>query len=336
MSVAEPNTPNTSGARDVPDVPSMPDVPGIPAPSAAAEAPSSTQAGPARAEEISFSRGRLRFRAIDSGPVDGEAIVLLHGFPQRTSSWDRVVPRLHAAGFRTLVLDQRGYCPTARPRGRRAYRLPELIADVMALLDAAGLDAAGPAGPAAGPAAHIVGHDWGAAVAWGVAAAHPDRVRSLTAVSVPHPAAFLRAMVLSDQLLRSWYIGLFQLPWLPERLLTSRGRRPERALAGMGMTPEMIERFRREMVADGAVPGGLGWYRALPFASPKGATARVRVPTTFVWSDRDPALGRGGAERTAGYVDADYRFVEMKGASHWIPEERAGELAREIIARAQS
>jgi pimeloyl-ACP methyl ester carboxylesterase len=142
-------------------------------------------------------------------------------------------------------------------------------------------------------------------------------------------------MFLSDQLLRSWYIGFFQLPWIPERVLTSGGKRPERALAGMGMTPEMIERFHREVVADGAIPGGLGWYRALPFASPKGSTARVRVPTTFVWSDRDPALGRGGAERTAGYVDADYRFVEMTGASHWIPEERPDDLAAEIIARAQ-
>ncbi|MEH6821082.1 MAG: alpha/beta fold hydrolase [Dietzia psychralcaliphila] len=280
---------------------------------------------PPRSEEITFTRGPLRFRAIDSGPADGEAVVLLHGFPQRTSSWDEVAPRLHAAGFRTLVLDQRGYCATARPRGRRAYRLPELVGDVIALLDSADI-----------PAAHVVGHDWGAAVAWGVAAAHPDRVRSLTAVSVPHPAAFLRAMIVSDQLLRSWYIGLFQLPWLPERLLTSRGNRPERALAGMGMTPEMIGRFRTEMVAAGAVPGGLGWYRAVPFASPKKATARVRVPTTFVWSDHDPALGRGGAERTAHYVDADYRFVEMSGVSHWIPEERPVELAREIIARAGS
>lgn len=281
-------------------------------------------AAPPRSEEISFTRGRLRFRAIDSGPVDGEPVVLLHGFPQRTSSWDQVVPRLHSAGFRTMVLDQRGYCSTARPRRRRAYRLPELVADVVALLDSADLEAA-----------HVVGHDWGAAVAWGVASAHPDRVRTLTAVSVPHPAAFLKAMFLSDQLLRSWYIGFFQLPWIPERVLTSGGKRPERALAGMGMTPEMIERFHREVVADGAIPGGLGWYRALPFASPKGSTARVRVPTTFVWSDRDPALGRGGAERTAGYVDADYRFVEMTGASHWIPEERPDDLAAEIIARAQ-
>lgn len=284
--------------------------------------------------EIHFSRGPLRFQAVDSGPLDGEPVVLLHGFPQRTSSWDAVVPLLHAAGLRTLVLDQRGYCVTARPRGRRAYRLAELVDDVIALLDSSGVNSAGH-NSAGSPTAHIVGHDWGAAVAWGVAAAHPDRVRTLTAVSVPHPGAFLRAMFASDQLLRSWYIGFFQLPWLPERVLTSGGTRAERALTGMGMTAEMVQRFRREMVADGAVPGGLGWYRALPFASPRDSTARVRVPTTFVWSDRDPALGRGGAERTARFVDADYRFVEMTGASHWIPEERPAELAREIVDRAQ-
>ena len=297
MSVVDPNTPHRA------DTPAQPH--------------------PAPSREITFSRGALRFRAIDSGPEGGEVVVLLHGFPQRTSSWDAVVPHLHAAGLRTLVLDQRGYCETARPRGRRSYRLAELVGDVMALLDSAEVERA-----------HVVGHDWGAAVAWGIAAAHPDRVRSLTAVSVPHPAAFLKAMAVSDQLLRSWYIGFFQLPWLPERVLTSSGRWPERALSKMGMTPAMLERYRREMVSDGAVPGGLGWYRALPFASPTGSTARVRVPTTFVWSDHDPALGRGGAELTSRYVDGDYRFVELDGVSHWIPEERPAELAREIIARA--
>lgn len=275
--------------------------------------------------DLWFSRDGMELRAVDSGPADGEAIVLLHGFPQRTSSWDLVSPLLHAAGYRTLALDQRGYCESARPRGRRAYRLSELVGDVLALLDAACL-----------PDAHVVGHDWGAAVAWGVAGAHPDRIRSLTAVSVPHPAAFLKAMVASDQLLRSWYIGLFQLPFLPERLLTSAGPLPEKALAGMGMTPEMIERYRREMVAAVAIPGGLGWYRALPFASPSRSTAPIRVPTTFVWSDGDPALGRGGAERTRHHVDADYRFVEFSGVSHWIPDERPAELADAIVARARS
>lgn len=266
----------------------------------------------------------MELRAVDSGPADGEPVVLLHGFPQRATSWDRVTPLLHADGLRTIALDQRGYCASARPRGRRAYRISELVGDVIALLDTAGL-----------ADAHVVGHDWGAAVAWGLAGNHPERVRSLTAVSVPHPAAFLKAMVVSDQLLRSWYMGFFQLPLLPELILTSAGPLPARALAGMGMTREMIERYRAEMVTDGAVRGGLGWYRALPFASPRGATARVRVPTTFVWSDNDAALGRGGAELTERYVDADYRFLEMNGVSHWIPDERPVELAEAIVARAR-
>ncbi|GAA3517013.1 alpha/beta fold hydrolase [Dietzia aurantiaca] len=277
-----------------------------------------------RPKEIYVERGGMELRAVDAGPADGDPVVLLHGFPQRASSWDRVAPLLHADGMRTIALDQRGYCASARPRGRRAYRISELIGDVIALLDTAGL-----------ADAHVVGHDWGAAVAWGLAGNHPERVRSLTAVSVPHPAAFLKAMVVSDQLLRSWYIGFFQLPLLPELILTSAGPIPARALAGMGMTREMIERYRAEMVTDGAVRGGLGWYRALPFASPRGATARVRVPTTFVWSDNDAALGRGGAELTERYVDADYRFLELSGVSHWIPDERPTELAEAIVARAR-
>lgn len=288
-----------------------------------AEAPRpGTGPGVGGGHEITYARGPLQFRAVDAGPSGGEPVVLLHGFPQRLSSWEPVAPLLHEAGLRTLALDQRGYCATARPRGRRAYRLPELVDDVRGLLDAAGVDSA-----------HVVGHDWGAAVAWGLAGAHPDRVRTLTAVSVPHPAAFLRAMVTSDQLLRSWYIGFFQLPLLPERLLTSDDPRAERMLARTGMTPEMIERFRRELVADGAIPGGLGWYRALPFGSPGAAIAPVRVPTTFVWSDRDPALGRGGAELTRRHVEGDYRFVELPDVSHWIPEERPRELADAIIER---
>lgn len=283
---------------------------------------SDTAGTPAAVRDLWIPRDGMELRAVDSGPVDGEPVVLLHGFPQRTSSWDRVTPLLHAEGLRTIALDQRGYCPSARPRGRRAYRPSELIGDVLALLDTAGL-----------ADAHVVGHDWGAAVAWGIAGNHPGRVRSLTAVSVPHPAAFLKAMVVSDQLLRSWYMGFFQLPLIPELVLNSSGPGPARALARMGMTPEMIERYRDEMVTAGAIRGGLGWYRALPFAAPGQATARVTVPTTFVWSDDDPALGRGGAELTGRYVDADYRFVEMKGVSHWIPDERPVELADAIIER---
>ena len=118
-----------------------------------------------------FQRDGLTFDVVDGGPQDGEAVVLLHGFPQDSTAWNQVSPALHQAGLRTLAVDQRGYSPMARPRGRRRYTLRETTDDVLALLDAAGLDKA-----------HVVGHDWGGMVAWALGAWHPDRVRTLTAL----------------------------------------------------------------------------------------------------------------------------------------------------------
>lgn len=149
----------------------------------------------------SFGRDGLVFDVVDRGPLDGEVVVLLHGFPQRASSWDLLAPLLHASGYRTLAPDQRGYSPRARPRGRFSYRMSQLTKDVVALIEAA----------EPGHKVHVVGHDWGAAVAWTVAAARPDAVATLTALSVPHPAAFMRALFTSRQFLLSWYMYVFQL-----------------------------------------------------------------------------------------------------------------------------
>src|ERR671912_2486091 len=135
-----------------------------------------------------YERGALRFAVTDSGPSGADVVVLLHGFPQQLRGFTRVAERLNAAGLRTLIPSQRGYTPTARPPRRRDYRIEETTADVLALLDAAGLDRA-----------HIVGHDWGGALVWALGAWHPDRVRTLTVLSVPHPGAMAKAMVTSDQ-----------------------------------------------------------------------------------------------------------------------------------------
>jgi pimeloyl-ACP methyl ester carboxylesterase len=277
-------------------------------------------AEPARMK--SYGRAGLSFDVVDEGPVDGPAVVLLHGFPQRASSWAQVTPLLNEAGFRTYAPDQRGYSLGARPRGRRAYKAPELIDDVVALIDQIGAPA------------HLVGHDWGAAVAWGVAARYPDRLASLTAVSVGHTQAFLRALRTSDQAVRSWYMGLFQLPALPERLLSGRWFQ-QKFLGGSGMSEEMIATYRVEIVQAGALTGGLNWYRAIPFALSE-EIADVEVPTTFVWSDNDKALGRRMAELTREHVSGPYEFIELAGASHWIPEERPADLAAAIIDRARS
>lgn len=268
-----------------------------------------------------FEHDGLTFDVRDSGPIDGEAVVLLHGFPQRASSWDKVSALLHPHGFRTVAPDQRGYSPGARPSRRRDFTLDKLVGDVVALVDALGVGKV-----------HLVGHDWGAVVAWAVAAGHPEQVRTLTTVSVPHPSAYLRSM-LGRQLLRSWYIGAFQLPRLPEKLLGDP-ERSTRALRGMGMDRDMVATFREEIVDAGALTGGLNWYRGLPLTHPGFTRGRVQIPTTHVWSDRDAALDRRGAELAEKYVDAPYELVVLEGVSHWIPDEVPEVLAEVVCERA--
>ena len=271
-----------------------------------------------------FRRGAYTFDVLDAGPLDGEPIVLLHGFPQRARSWDLVAPRLHARGFRTIAPDQRGYSPGARPTRRREYVQGELVADVLALFGAAGVEDA-----------HVVGHDWGAAVAWTLAAHHPDRVRTLTALSVPHPGAFLQAMP-RGQILRSWYMLAFQIPALPEKLL---GRlmttRPDFGVR-MGLPEPFASRVVPDIAEYGALPGALGWYRAMAIPDKRSTPAQVKVPTSYLWGDRDIALGRVGAQLSSGWVDAPYDFVVLPGADHWLPESRPDEVAAAILRRIES
>ncbi|QZY30171.1 alpha/beta fold hydrolase [Nocardioides coralli] len=264
----------------------------------------------------------LTFAVRDEGPEDGPPVLLLHGFPQRATSWDAVTPLLHQQGFRTLAPDQRGYSPGARPRRRRDYAAEHLVADAAALAEVVGTPV------------HLVGHDWGSLVAWLLAGHRPDLVRSLVAVSVPHPGAFVESFRRSDQLRRSWYMAFFQLPWVPEKVLASP--RGEGAFRAGGMTREMVARYRAEVVQDGALRGGLLWYRGMPFTRRRTLRRPVRVPTTMVWSDHDVALARTGAELTERWVDAPYRLEVLPGVSHWIPEEAPETLAALIAERARS
>jgi pimeloyl-ACP methyl ester carboxylesterase len=272
-----------------------------------------------------FQRNGLTFDVRDGGPASGDAVVLLHGFPQDSTAWTSVQPLLHRSGLRTLAPDQRGYSPGARPPGRAAYRLSETVADVLALLDAAGLSSA-----------HVVGHDWGAAVGWALAAWHPDRIRTLTALSVPHPGAMTRAMVTSDQVLRSYYLALFQVPVLPERLILAREAAPLRQMLSRGGLPDAaVERYVRHMREPGALTAALGWYRAMPWSA-REAVGKVRVPTLHVWSTRDAFLGRAATEGTARFVDAPYRLEVLEGVGHWIPELAADAVADLVSAHVRS
>jgi pimeloyl-ACP methyl ester carboxylesterase len=269
----------------------------------------------------SFRHDGMVFDVRDAGPVDGAPVLLLHGFPQDSSAFDRLAPALHSAGLRTVAPDQRGYCPSARPRGRRAYRLRAAVDDVLALLHDAGLSGA-----------HVVGHDWGGAVAWALGAWHPDRVRTLTVLSTPHPAAMTRSLVRSDQVLRSYYMGLFQLPVLPERvLLANRGAALRRALLRGGLPGDAAARYVARMLEPGALTAALNWYRALPLPA-RRPVGKVRVPTLHVWSTGDAFLGRAATEATAAHVDAPYRLEVLEDVPHWIPELAADRVAELITA----
>lgn len=264
-----------------------------------------------------YTRDGLVFDVRDAGPPDGPVVVLLHGFPQRNDSWNAVIDRLTAAGYRCLAPNQRGYSPGARPPRRRDYRMSELVADVGALIDASGA-----------PRVHLVGHDWGAGVAWGVAAELPDRLATVSPVSVPHPAAFLKSFVTSRQGLASWYMGFFQLPWLPEWLLTrGKGAVAAKTLRRSGQTAAAAERDAQAMIEPGALTGGLNWYRGLPLSNLRDSNQRISVPTMYVWSDDDIALKPKAARNTARYVDGEYRFEVMPGVSHWIPDTEPDRLA---------
>lgn len=261
-------------------------------------------------------RDGLVFDVRDEGPRDGEVAVLLHGFPQDSRCWSEVAPLLHAGGLRTLAPDQRGYSRGAAPKEVTAYRLEVLAEDVLALLEEAGV-----------ARAHVVGHDWGGAVAWLVAGNWPERVASLTVLSTPHPGALSRALRTVDQLRRSWYMAAFQLPFLPERVLAARFRA---ALGGSGLPADDLERYAVRFRSAEALAGPIGWYRAMPLSRLRAH--RVRVPTTYVWGAKDFALGRHAAELTAEHVVGPYEFVEL-AAGHWLPETRPDECAAAIIAR---
>ena len=272
-----------------------------------------------------FTNDQLTFEVRDAGPRRADAdhtVVLLHGFPQSPAAWDAVVPLPHAAGIRTLAPSLRGYTPKARPPGRRAYRIERLVGDVFALLDQAGLDSA-----------HVVGHDWGGGVAWAAAMMSPERVRSLTVLSTPHPAAVRRAVLRSTQGLKSLYMLAMQVPVLPETQLSRLVRRE--GLGRLGVPTDLSAAYAAQMGDAEAVRGMLGPYRGL--LAPAGAEGvkldtPVSVPTTYLWGNRDPYLGRVAAEDTARYCTGDYRFVEMD-AGHWLPEKRPEAVGAEILNR---
>ncbi|WP_067813695.1 alpha/beta fold hydrolase [Nocardia inohanensis] len=264
-----------------------------------------------------FRRGDLVFPVLDTGPLDGTPVLLLHGWPQDSRSWAEVAELLNEAGYRTFAPDLRGASATASPRSRWAYRLEELAGDVLAMVEQIGRPV------------HVVGHDWGAAAGWAAATAGHSGMLSLAALSVPHPGAFARAMVTTRQSMASWYMYVFQLPVLPELMVRTGLFR--RMLKQTGQSPAVAlrdsDRLRDRVIAR----GGLNWYRGMPISSPRMLRARVAVPVLQLWSDGDTAVLEHGPRLTGRYVDGPFRFEVVPGVSHWLPDEAPAPVAALLI-----
>ena len=272
----------------------------------------------------------LRFRTIVDGPPSGELAILLHGFPEGAESWTRQVGALAKAGALAVAPDMRGYGMTDAPNDVEDYAVQKLVDDVAAIIPAFGRTDA-----------HIVGHDWGAVVAWFFAGAHPEMTKSLTVLSVGHPAAIAEAgWKDEDQRKRSSYIGLFMLQGKAEQVLAKDDYRGLRDFYALPPNPQavprsVVENYVKSLSRPGRLTAALNYYRA-NFSDPPAWAAgagqlRVIAPTVLLWGDQDPALGRLQAETTTRHMTGDYRLDVLEGAGHWLQFERPDEVGRSLV-----
>ncbi|HVX15282.1 MAG TPA: alpha/beta hydrolase [Pirellulales bacterium] len=276
------------------------------------------------------SSNGLRFHVATAGPGDGQLIVLLHGFPECWYGWRHQIDPLAQAGFSVWAPDQRGYNLSDKPEGIEPYAVQNLAADVAGLIVAAGRERA-----------IVVGHDWGGVVAWHLAAMMPEIVERAVILNVPHPAIMLRQLRRSlRQMLRSWYMGFFQVPWLPEVWLAfKRGWPLARALRRTSrpgtFSPEELEQYREAWSQPRAVASMVNWYRAALRSSARQAPAtRIHVPTLLIWGARDRFLGREMARPSIDLCD-NGRLEMIEEATHWVQHEepqRVNQLILDFVA----
>ena len=276
----------------------------------------------------------LRFRAMVDGPADADMVILLHGFPEGAESWSKQVDALAHAGFLAVAPDLRGYGLSDAPEGVESYSIDQLAEDVRFIITSFGRSAA-----------HVAGHDWGAMVAWYFAGRYPEMAKTLTALSVPHPAALAAASRGDeDQQARSRYVGLFLMEGKAEQVLADDDYRRLRSMFSLGPNPDavprgLIDHFTRSVSRPGRLTAALNYYRANLVAGGGAWETPIRIgpikmPTALLWGDQDPALGRSAAEATARYVEGEYRFEVLEGAGHWLQFERPAEVSLALTAAA--
>jgi len=268
----------------------------------------------------------VRLHVVQDGPDHGRLVLLLHGFPEFWYGWRHQIPALADRGFRVWAPDQRGYNLSEKPSGLDAYTRDQLAADAAGLIAASGRERA-----------VVVGHDWGAAVAWRLAGKHPELVDRLVIINVPHPQVFRQHLRTNlGQLLRSWYVFAFQLPGLPEALARWKDWRPlTRALTRTSLpgtfSEEDLARYREAWSRPGAYPAMLNWYRAaVRRPSPPLEDPVIQPPTLVIWGSRDRFLDPALAEPSAGMC-RDGRLEIFPEATHWVIHEQPDRVNRLIL-----
>jgi pimeloyl-ACP methyl ester carboxylesterase len=267
----------------------------------------------------------LTFTADVLGPTGGPLVLLLHGFPESRHSWRAALPALAAAGYRAVAPDQRGYSPGARPdpADLSNYAFDRLVADVIEIAAAAGYD---------GKRFHLVGHDWGGQVSWGVAGKHPERLASLTILSRPHPSSFRRALLKEDgdQKHRSRHHRAFLDADTGKLLLADNARRLRDGLFGQGVPAAALEEHLSVLGNPEALEAALAWYR-----SNKGLAAdigTIKAPTLYIWGDADATVGPDAAYGTGEFVGAAYAMEVLPNVGHFVMDQAPAKATDLMLA----
>jgi pimeloyl-ACP methyl ester carboxylesterase len=269
----------------------------------------------------------VRLHVVMAGDKAGKPVVLLHGFPEFWYGWRHQIQALVKAGFRVIIPDQRGYNLSECPKGVRFYQTDELEKDIIGLLDHLGLDRV-----------DLVGHDWGAAVAWGIAIAFPERIKRLAILNVPHPSVMMSTLSRSPrQMLKSWYIVFFQIPVLADWLMrlnhfSGAVNLLRRSGKPTTFSDEDLAEYRKAWTNSGGLTGMINWYRALARRSSRSAAdIRVHMPVLVLWGKQDVALSHEMAEKSMALCD-DGKLLFFEDATHWVQHDAAEAVNRELLA----
>jgi len=268
----------------------------------------------------------IQLHVVQAGPKGGIPILLLHGFPEFWYGWRKQISALAQAGCRVIVPDQRGYNLSDKPKGLKAYRVDTLVEDIVGLINTLEYEKV-----------NLVGHDWGAGVAWMMALKYPEKLHRLGIINVPHPAVIRRFLQRDfEQMRRSLYAFFFQTPWLPEMILRMNNWS---ALAqgicnnakSNAFTEKDMETYKEAWSQPGAMTAMLNWYRAAFWHRPQIANdMRVRVRTLMLWGVNDIALSRRMARPSLDYCE-DGNLIFFPEATHWVQHEEADEVNRHLL-----